>query len=69
MEARNETQTSETQEKNRRTLVRCDSMEGIKPHFSRDPDGPVNFNSGETSACSEEHTTSLRQQQLKTTPS
>ncbi len=32
IEARNERQTSETQEKNRRTLVRCDSMETPKPN-------------------------------------
>ncbi len=32
MEAIDERQTSETQEKNRRTLVRCNSMEEIKPN-------------------------------------
>ncbi|KAK2872209.1 hypothetical protein Q8A67_022106 [Cirrhinus molitorella] len=76
MEARNERQSSESQEKSRQKLVRCNSMDRIKPLFSDDPDGPANFNSNikaevrfshqNPSACSQEQTTSLRHQQLKT---
>ncbi|KAL1253516.1 hypothetical protein QQF64_018209 [Cirrhinus molitorella] len=66
METRTEKQTSAPQEKSRQRLVRRESMDRIKPSFSHDPDRPVNIHSEETSACSQEHTTSQRQQQLKT---
>ncbi|KAG1927462.1 hypothetical protein F2P79_024247, partial [Pimephales promelas] len=64
MEDRNDTQTSESREERRPTLVRSNSFQPRKPDLSCDPDGPVKSEeteerfSSNTSSCSQEQTTS-----------
>ncbi|XDV37955.1 hypothetical protein PO909_007472 [Leuciscus waleckii] len=64
MEDRNETQTSESPEKEGERCDRCESMERGKPSFSCDPDEPVKFDSdvkteerfsSNPSSCSQDH--------------
>ncbi|KAG1924566.1 hypothetical protein F2P79_026095 [Pimephales promelas] len=43
-----ETQSSESREERGQMLVRCDSMDRIKPNLSCDPDGPVKSDSVKT---------------------
>ncbi|XDV37931.1 hypothetical protein PO909_007448 [Leuciscus waleckii] len=74
MEDRNEKQTSGSPEERGETLVRCESMERIKPYFSCDPVEPVKFDSdvkteerfSTNPSCSQDHTTSVTSRYQKT---